>query len=174
MERSSKSTCRRATWYVRILLPRLSLSFVSVSPSPHRRRRRRRISASDGRCVACAHHQVTAAESLLTLISELKQAVLLHDFETRNAEVTTRAQQYRDRQDKTKKARLPWWHAFSSAPRCRTYTILSVSCVVWCIRACRCRIGPAARFCKRCTGRCRTLCSSSAKSTSLADDPSTP
>jgi uracil phosphoribosyltransferase len=51
-------------------------------------------------------HQVTAAESLLTLISELKQAVLLHDFETRNAEVTTRAQQYRDRQDKTKKARL--------------------------------------------------------------------
>ncbi|ELR18926.1 Surfeit locus protein 5 [Acanthamoeba castellanii str. Neff] len=50
---------------------------------------------------------VTAAESLLTLISELKQAVLLHDFETRNAEVTTRAQQYRDRQDKTKKARVP-------------------------------------------------------------------
>jgi hypothetical protein len=45
--------------------------------------------------------QVSAAESLLTLISELKQAALLHDFETRNAEVATRSQQYRDRQAKT-------------------------------------------------------------------------
>ena len=89
-------------------------------------------------------HQVTAAESLLTLISELKQAVLLHDFETRNAEVTTRTQQYR--QDKTKKARLPACVLLRSALLylpflCVVRRVSCVVCVAWCIRACWCRIG---------------------------------
>lgn len=74
-------------------------------------------------------HQVTAAESLLTLISELKQAVLLHDFETRNAEVTTRAQQYRDRQDKTKKARVPGCVLRSGLPYLPFSVCVSHPCV---------------------------------------------
>jgi len=44
---------------------------------------------------------VSSAESLLMLISELRQAALLHDFEARNAEVTTRARQLRNCQRKT-------------------------------------------------------------------------
>jgi hypothetical protein len=58
-----------------------------------------RVGCQPDRCIA----QVSAAESLLTLISELKQAVLLYDLETRNAEVTARAQQYRDHEEKTRK-----------------------------------------------------------------------